>query len=524
MKGFRFAAPRDVALGGRADLYIPLALVALVLAIAILTVTPWPIGAFEDDAIYTILGKSLAEGTGYRMINLPGAPAATHYPPGYPALLALLWRIGPTFPDNVVLFKFANALLLALSAAGTYVFARRRLQFTAIVSAIVALASSLSVAIVLLTGMVLSEPLFLALLAPALLLTERAVETGRLRTALFAGLLLGALALVRSLGLFAIPAALAVLLWKRRYATAAVLGLGAAVFVGPWLLWVQQHQHDVPTIINGKYGSYSGWVLQGYVDYGLQFVWQVIVKNSIDIFRVMSRVHSPFTQLWVHGIAFGALVGLVALGAGRLTRRAPATVWFIVLYTVIVLLWPFEPSRFLLGIWPVLACCAAAGVSAVWRWRPAGKLTLAARYVAIAACLLLAAGYLKYNGRGFKNGWWEPVQQAGGQRMKPIVEWVAYHTAMTDVISTDHDPAIYLYTGRRAIPTNTWIVREHITPLTPDEELDAVRELLTELRPDYYVPTSVGGMRTAIELSKSSPPLLRYLGQTPNGAAFARVR
>ncbi|MGQ0643378.1 MAG: glycosyltransferase family 39 protein [Gemmatimonadaceae bacterium] len=524
MNDVKSTALRGPTLGGRPDVYIPLAIAAMVFAIAISTVTPWPVGAFEDDAVYTILGKSLAEGTGYRMINLPGAPAATHYPPGYPALLSVLWRISPSFPDNVVLFKFANALLLAIAAAGTYCFARRRLDLSRLASSVTALITTLSIAVLLLTGMVLSEPLFLALLIPALFVTERAVETGRVRTALFAGVLLGMLTLVRSLGLFAIPGAFALLLWRRRYAAAAALALGAAVLAGPWLVWVELHQNDVPHIISGKYGSYSGWVLQGYKDYGIDFIWQVIVKNSQDLYRVLSRVHTPIPGDVPRALTFIALIALLALGATRLTRRAPATLLFILLYCFIVMLWPFEPSRFVLGIWPVLACCAALGVRTLLQWRPARPMAISARYAALAACLGLAIGWGRYNGQGFKNGWWEPIQRAEGERLKPIVQWVAYNTAMTDVISTDHDPAVYLYTGRRAIPTNTWLVRERITPLSADEELNFVRQLVSELQPDYYVPTSIGGERTAKILAKESTPLLRYLGQTRNGAAFALVR
>jgi hypothetical protein len=516
--------PATVTLGARAERLIPIAIAAIVLAVAVSTVTPWPVGAFEDDAIYTVLGKSLAEGHGYRLLNLPGAPNATHFPPGYPALLAVLWRAWPAFPDNLVLFKFANALLLALAAAGSYAFALRRLALTKAASAVTALAATLSVVILLLTGMVLSEPLFLALLPPALFAAEKAVDTGRPRTALAAGLLLGVLALVRTLGLFAIPGAVVLLVWRRRYAAAAALALGAALLVVPWQIWVALHQHEIPSIIAGKYGSYTGWVAQGYVDGGFEFLWRVIVRNARDLFRVMSYLHAPIDALWPRIIAFAALIGLLAVGARGLTRRAPVTLWFVVLYVAVVVIWPFEPNRFLLGLWPILAMCVALGVRAAVVWRPTHRVMRGARYGCIAACLGLAVGYASYNGRGYSNSWWIPVQRGGGERLKPIVEWVAHNSAMDDVIATDHDPAVYLYTGRRAIPTSTWMVRERIHPLTPDEDVRAVRALLTELRPRFYVPTSVVGLRTATALAKASPPLLRYIGATPNGAAFVLVR
>ena len=94
----------------------------LVVAVAILAgvnaIDALPVGVFYDDALYVILGKSLSLGQGYRYLNLPGAPAATHYPPGYPALLAILWRISPRFPENIALFKMTNALLLGAVALG----------------------------------------------------------------------------------------------------------------------------------------------------------------------------------------------------------------------------------------------------------------------------------------------------------------------------------------------------------------------------------------------------------------------
>src|SRR5260221_3739715 len=57
----------------------------------------WP--AFGDDgSVYLITAKALAAGRGYRLLNLPGEPVATLYPIGYPALLALIFRVAPFGP------------------------------------------------------------------------------------------------------------------------------------------------------------------------------------------------------------------------------------------------------------------------------------------------------------------------------------------------------------------------------------------------------------------------------------------
>ena len=236
----------------RLERLAPVALVAVVMLVALLTVTPWPVGAFQDDAIYTVLAKALATGDGYRMINLPGSPHATHYPPAYPFFLSLLWRISPSFPDNIVLFKFANAVWLSLAALGAWTFARRRLAWASLPSALAAAGGTLAIIVLLVTGVVLSEPMFMALLFPALLLSERAAEDGSIKVAIAAGLICGLLALVRTLGAVVIPAAMLVMLLRRHVVAAVALGAAAAVLLVPWQLWLNAWQHETPPCPHGQ--------------------------------------------------------------------------------------------------------------------------------------------------------------------------------------------------------------------------------------------------------------------------------
>src|SRR6185295_7265135 len=69
------------------------------------------LGRGHDDAIYLTVSKSLAEGTGYRIQNLPGAPYETKYPPVIIWLLTLVWKIDPQFPGNL---PIATALQWAM--------------------------------------------------------------------------------------------------------------------------------------------------------------------------------------------------------------------------------------------------------------------------------------------------------------------------------------------------------------------------------------------------------------------------
>src|SRR4051794_18257121 len=69
-----------------------------------------------DGAGYAVLGRSIAEGLGYREGSHPDAPPHTHFPPGYPLALASCFRAwGPSAAA-------AHALSLACTTVGVVAF------------------------------------------------------------------------------------------------------------------------------------------------------------------------------------------------------------------------------------------------------------------------------------------------------------------------------------------------------------------------------------------------------------------
>src|SRR5689334_21648747 len=149
---------------------------AAVLAVGLALVDGLPVGVTNDDGMDVILAKSLATGHGYRWLNLPGAPAATHFPPGYPAVLALLWLLAPSVPAKDILVKLDNALFMGVAGAATFSLARRRLELSDAAAAALTLGATLGIPMLTLSTIVMSEALFLALLVPTLLLAERIGE------------------------------------------------------------------------------------------------------------------------------------------------------------------------------------------------------------------------------------------------------------------------------------------------------------------------------------------------------------
>src|SRR4051794_41583341 len=82
-----------------------------------------PVDLRYDAGVYYILGTSLAEGRGYRLLNEPGAIEAIQYPPLLPAVGAVAQRVLGTDDPAVVghWLRLGSVLLYAGYAAAIYV-------------------------------------------------------------------------------------------------------------------------------------------------------------------------------------------------------------------------------------------------------------------------------------------------------------------------------------------------------------------------------------------------------------------
>ena len=498
---------------------------ALALAIALVAVPNWPAGVFQDDGIYVILGKSLASGQGYRYLNLPGAPYATHYPPGYPLFLALLWKMSPQFPQNVGLFTFANAGFLALAAFATFRFARERLALSTLGSAVVAVAGTVSMPALIFGVFVLSEPMFMALLMLLLIFAERVAGRATWRSALVIGLAGGALAMVRTTAMFVIPAFALVLLVRRRIGPAICAAAAGALFIVPWHAWVAAHGAEVPPILLGKYGPYDTWLTNAIREHGLSFVLDTIARNVRALYGMLWVMFtgSEASPGLLHPPAAIAATAVLGVGAWRFARRAPVTAWFMAAYLALVIVWPFEPTRFVWALLPLFAAMLALGIGAIMEWTPATAASRHARTGALATSGLLGLGFAWYNVNGVRQGWRDSVPRVTAARATPVVEWVRARTRPTDVIAMEDDALLYLYTGRRAIPVGTFTPEEYLHEQTYASAADALHTIVSRYAPTYVIGTTSYGVMAAKLLSTRTPPELRVHTTLPTAAIFTPV-
>jgi hypothetical protein len=498
---------------------IPTVAGAIVFAASALMVDGLTVGIAHDDGMYVILGKAIASGQGYRWLHVPGAPPATHFPPGYPAVLAILWLLFPSFPANVVAFKLANTLFLGAAAIGVACLARARFGMSQFGAALLGLATTLGIPTLTLTVLVMSEPLFLALLLPTLLYAERITEaqTPRVRDLVLLALLVGVDTLVRTHGITLIGSVVVVLCMRRRFRAAAIFGVVAVATLVPWQLWVATHAHVVPPTMQGNYESYGAWFANGLHAEGMDLVRRTVARTTSDLTAMFEVLAAPSMPHLIGVIAFLLLFALAAVGARLLWRRAPVTALFLVFYSAIVIVWPFSPARFFWGIWPLVILLPVLGGREALGWRPSAPGWRALRYSALLAALLLGCGYGTYNLRGYSHQWWSSIPRNVSRNVQPLLEYVATRTPPDAVLVTEAEATVYLYTGRKTVPVGTFTVDEYFGPRTPAQNAAILQAAVDHYHPNAVVVSS-GPMRDAVrELAVSQHPTLAVVDTFPRG-------
>ena len=480
----------------------------LTMAVGIFAVDGSPVGAARDDSMYVVLAKSLATGHGFRWLNIPGTPAAAHFPPGYPAVLALLWKLDPAFPANVVLFKLTNVLFAALAAFAVARLVRHRLDATELSAQVYALATMIAVPMLTLATQVMSEPLFLAITIGALIVAERVAERSDApaRDVVVLALLSSGAALVRTHGIALVAAVALVLCMRRRFRHAVLYACVALAVLLPWQLWVALHAGLVPDPMRGNYGSYLSLVADAVRARGFGLLGAAALRPAHAIGLIVQYAFAPVGFAALRIAALVVLAILSGVGARSLRRRIPVTLAFVAVYVTIVLVWPYTPGRFVWCVWPLLVLVPLAGVRETMQWSAATSGWRIVRAGLLAAAVAMTCGYVAYNVAGYRQRSWSTAGYAA--YMRPLLVQVATRTPRNALIASEAEGTVYLYTGREAVPVGSFMATDYLHPRSPAEYAGAAAMVI-----DRYHPTAVfvttGFLRNAMrDLALARPPRL----------------
>lgn len=503
------------------------ALIALVAALA--TMTSDQIGGFNDDGIYLLTAKALAEGMGYVYPHLPGHPPAIHYPPVWPLLLAAVWEIAPAFPGNIGWFKLINPVIIAFAAGVAVLLGQRLFKLPWWIALGGVVAATVTVPVLLLTNLLLSEPLFLLLLLPTLLVTERLVRDGGAARALGAAALIAVLVLVRTLGGVVLVAGVLLLVRERRWKESVILAAVTVLLLLPWQLFVWNAIPAFPEELLGSYGPYLDWVVDGYRVGGAPFLAAVVAKNVDATWNMLGLFTSP---LWAGPFRhLMASLALVTFGAGLATLaprgRAPVTALALAGYLAVAVAWPFWIDRFLWVMWPLLVLIALAGGVALYTALRAAERRRSAAAV-LAGIVALAIGHTTYNARGLSRGWEASASRLMTGTGTRLVRAVNDERGLDGKrIAAELAPMLALYTGLEVLPVGILTPREHVVDKTPAERTEEIERIDRRFHPDAYIIMRDGpydaalrnarldGGRTLVDVSPDGVPVRTLKVQVP---------
>ena len=457
------------------------------------------LGLHQDDALYLVGAKSLAEGHGYRIDSLPGAPFQTKYPPLLPLLLAPLWKFGPGFPANLKLATLAAWWLLPVFLLAVRAMCRQ-LGFSPRETWLLTLAAAWHPLVCLLSTAILSDLLFVALLMACLLLAERALDPGaHARLALAAGLVAGMACLTRTVGL---PLALTAPLcfYRRGQGRKALLFLGGMLpAAGGWQAWSAMHQLHSRDPVLLYYTSYLGMERVIVHPENLPLV---LWHNGDALLRSFGKLLA-FDVALAQNVHLERILGVAAIaGAVRLARRTGRLQYPAAAMGIALLLLGHHftaDERLSLPVYPLIlmgfwteAKNLAVALRTTWNRR---KVADRAVTVAAAAALAGLAGFgaatYAIGDAVFLPKLFTACQKDLQTRL-PAYDWIRGHTAPDSTFYAYDDPALYLYTGRRALglPMPPGRVYEGNAEREADAFIRAVPRQAREHSLDYLLVTT----------------------------------
>ncbi len=278
------------------------------LALCVLTLLSWiprwngPLDYRWDGGVYFILGTSLAEGKGYRLLNEPGEIRANQYPPLLPSIVAVHEKVlSSSDPVRVGIWLRRTWILLSVAyVCGSFFLAR--LFLPRLYSFWLAAICMLSYDMFFLSTLCFAElPFGVATVFFAWSYLRKNGESWtRFLTPVFAiaGYLL------RTLGIALLAAWVADALFRRRFRAAAVRALIALIPLVAWLSYV----HSVQSAPDYK-RPYYAYQRDPSMFYNVSYAVNITLKDPFkpDLGKV--TVGDLFTRFIQNAIAIPSNLG-----------------------------------------------------------------------------------------------------------------------------------------------------------------------------------------------------------------------
>lgn len=421
----------------------------------------YPLWGF-DSSISVVSALSLSEGHGPRLINHPQSPVSPYIPVGYPTLLAVALRFVSLDPAGVTFLRG-----ISLISCLIFIFLSYRLLLRYISPAAAAgvmLLVGLQPWVVVWAGELFTECPFAMWVAAALLLAKRGLDekSDEARrwwlNAALAGVFIGFAMMTRVIGFTLIIGIGTAFALNRKWRQLFVFTASTILTQAPWQLWSMLSTRGAGTASN-----YLSWTM-GQYHWSTPFydLWRLVVRVVPAIYfapvgtpdgrLILDRIHllPVFSVLGVlFSLAF--LAGLVML-----LKRRDLVALCLLFYLGLVILYPAEPTRYIMPLYALLAIPLITGLKPLWqrkRFRiPSPVLSITFGILvtvmvigsvitnSIRVANVYASGHF-YGARGMKD--WTDLTKA--------FEWINHNVPQDGLVVTLYSCSVYLFTDKLTI-------------------------------------------------------------------------
>ncbi|MDO8546198.1 MAG: glycosyltransferase family 39 protein [Nitrospirales bacterium] len=347
---------------------------------------------FPDGEEYDALARSLTAGTGFAVDQAPN----TFRPPGYPFFLAAIYGlVGPSYPA----VKFVQSVLGALTCVFVLLIGARLFSYR--VGVIAASIAAVYPFLVVYTGFLLSETLFVFLSSIFLYALVRLREHYSVRWAAVAGFILGLMTVTRPMTLL-LPALLLVWAWiefgdrRRAVMIVGVMVVMMLVPIAPWAvrnyavtnafipisshLWAGLYAGNNPVILRDPEAIGGSIQPEGVEDYRaayLSFMSHTLRHEPLELLRLEGHKLKRFWSVLpktserdriISACSYGLLLPLFLVGM-YLSLRSPQKPWILfawILNFCLVTLVTHGSTRFRLPVEPVVILFASLTLERLW--------------------------------------------------------------------------------------------------------------------------------------------------------------
>ena len=416
--------------------------------------TPLGLGINDDSIAYIAGARSILNGNGYRQAWLASNGPVTHFPPGFPAVLAIIGLI--TGLDPLRGARALNGLLFGLNIALTG-WVGWRMTGSRLAGILAAALTLLSSSLLYIHTRAMSEPLYLFLMLVSFLLLDYYFERSRNYLLVALGFTLGWAYLARYAAVSLLATMIATLLvlhesWRTRLKSVVILSLSAF----PWILgWSTRNR-----VVGGSFTNrVLGWHPITWDN------WELGVKTFAEFLvplrslrRDLSQIPASFEIILI-AIGLSLVIWVLYKGLPYLARPAQAArpnalsfthALYVIAYMSVVLLTMtlFDPAtkfqvRILSPTYISLLLLLMVFGTWLWKtkqvfWKPAIVLCVVGLISMFTSSQVTAVQDFRRGGDAFAGErWFDSEAIAALEKIPPGV-----------LILTNEPGVVYLYTGR----------------------------------------------------------------------------